>query len=79
MNSTHVNEDKGKTQSGKLSLFNKDGSMVTSTWKWSDGKWYYLKDNGQVPSGWLQLGTKWYYFKDPSGALQTRQFRTNNN
>ena len=49
-----------------------DGSYPTNTWRWLDGKWYYLNADGSMATGWKFVDGKWYYLQsDGSMAVNT--------
>ena len=47
---------------GFLFCFDKNGYIVTNTWKEIDGTWYYFDKEGEAFSDWHNINGKWYFF-----------------
>lgn len=47
---------------GFLYCFDKDGYIITNTWKEIDGKWYRFNGSGEGCYGWNKINGKWYFF-----------------
>ena len=51
-----------KQLGGFLYYFDKDGYIITNTWKEIDGKWYRFSSDGEALSDWQNINGKWYFF-----------------
>ena len=47
---------------GHLYCFDKNGYMISSTWKEVDGQWYRFNRDGAAAEYWQNVNGKWYYF-----------------
>lgn len=58
------------------------GAMISNTWEFINGKWYYFNASGKMLTGWMQYtdrtGTSWY-FLNPNGDMKTGWLNWNKN
>ena len=51
-----------KQLGGFLFYFDKNGYIITNTWKEIDGEWYRFNKDGEALAEWQNINGKWYYF-----------------